>query len=150
MGSNAVKTARGGAPAPGAAPHFVWSEIFDLYFPDATKAAASANAIGADGRAQWSDVWRILVDRTSLRAGSCWVPELTRARRPAESLFAVPSLPSKATGFSLLSLAIQRLPPAEVPVLFGEGVMRTFTNHLRKSADGEKTLTRVAEKVVRD
>ncbi|KAL8283181.1 hypothetical protein RQP46_005959 [Phenoliferia psychrophenolica] len=126
MGSNAVKTARGGAPAPGAAPHFVWTEIFDMYFPDETRVAASTNAIGVDGRAQWPDVWRILVD---------------------QSLFAVPSLPLKATGFALLSLAIQRLPPAEVPVLFGEGVMRTFTNHLRKSADGEKTLTRVAEKV---
>ncbi|KAK4703351.1 DNA polymerase phi, partial [Phenoliferia sp. Uapishka_3] len=126
MGSNAVKTAKGGAAAPGAAPHFVWSEIFDLYFPAETKVAASTKSIGVAGRAQWPDVWRILVD---------------------QSLFAVPSLPSKATGFALLSLAIQRLPPAEVPVLFGEGVMRTFTNHLRKSADGEKTLTRVAEKV---
>lgn len=46
-------------------------------------------------------------------------------------------------------MAIQRLPPTEVPALFGNGVMRTLTNHLRKSTDGEKTLTRVAEKVVR-
>lgn len=66
-----------------------------------------------------------------------------------ESLFAPPSLPLKATGFALLSMAIQRLPATEVPTLFGEGVMRTLSNHLRKSGDGEKTLSRVAEKVVR-
>lgn len=67
----------------------------------------------------------------------------------AESLFAPPSLPLKATGFALLSLAIQRLPPTDVPALFGEGVVRTFGNHLRKTGDGEKTLSRVAEKLVR-
>lgn len=43
---------------------------------------------------------------------------------------------------------MQRLPPTDVPALFGEGVVRTFANHLRKTGDGEKTLSRVAEKLV--
>ncbi|KAI5479615.1 DNA polymerase phi subunit [Pseudohyphozyma bogoriensis] len=124
MGSNAVKTSKGGAPTPGAAPHFVWTEIFDLYFPNSSRNAPKDDL--SQGRAKWSEVWRILVD---------------------QSLFAPPSLPLKATGFALLTLAIQRLPPTEIPALFGEGVMRTFNNHLRKSADGEKTLNRVAEKL---
>lgn len=64
MGSNAVKTAKGGAPAPGAAPHFVWSEIFDLYFPEAGRAPRRGEAALAEGRAKWSEVWRVLVDRT--------------------------------------------------------------------------------------
>lgn len=63
MGSNAVKTAKGGAPAPGAAPHFVWSEIFDLYFPD--EANTGKACVGAEGRAKWTEVWRVLVDRAS-------------------------------------------------------------------------------------
>lgn len=64
MGSNAVKTAKGGAPAPGAAPHFVWSEIFDLYFPEDGRAPRRGEAALAEGRAKWSEVWRVLVDRT--------------------------------------------------------------------------------------
>lgn len=43
---------------------------------------------------------------------------------------------------------MQRLPPTDVPALFGEGVVRTFGNHLRKTGDGEKTLSRVADKLV--
>ena len=45
-------------------------------------------------------------------------------------------------------MAIGRIPAFEVPALFGEGVMRTLSNHLRKSGEVEKTLARVSEKVV--
>jgi hypothetical protein len=72
-----------------------------------------------------------------------------RHHESSESLFAPTSLSLKSTGFSLLSVAIQRLPPFDIPALFGEGVMRTLSNHLRKSGEAEKTLARVAEKVVR-
>jgi hypothetical protein len=146
MGSNAVKTSKGGSAVPGAAPHFVWNEIFELYFPTAGKAPRRGEAAIKAGRADWHDVWRVLVDREST-ANSLSVLILMPCIE--ESLFAPPSLPLKATGFALLSMALTRLPPTDVPALFGEGVMRTLSNHLRKSADGEKTLTRVAEKVVR-
>lgn len=63
MGSNAVKTSKAGAPLPGAAPHFVWSEIFDLYFPAEDAKARSGKLAGKEPRAKWLDVWRILVDR---------------------------------------------------------------------------------------
>ena len=63
MGSNAVKTSKGGAPLPGAAPHFVWSEIFDLYFPPADAKPRPGKLAGKESRAKWADVWRILVDR---------------------------------------------------------------------------------------
>ncbi|SCV69168.1 BQ2448_2188 [Microbotryum intermedium] len=123
-GSNDVKVvAKNGAPLPGTAPHFVWNEIFDAYFPASGTAPKLA---GNEPIAKWNDAWRVLVD---------------------QSLFAPPSLPLKATGFSLLSLAMQRLPPSDVPALFGEGVVRTFTNHLRKTGETEKTLSRVADKL---
>ena len=123
QGSNSVKTNKGGQQAaPGGAPHFVWNIIFDIYFPQPGTPALSIKG----GKAQWTDVWRLLVD---------------------QSLFAPPSMSQKATGFSLLQSAIQRLPPAEVPTLFGEATVRTFANHLRKTQDGEKTLSRVAERL---
>ncbi|SGY73558.1 BQ5605_C005g03303 [Microbotryum silenes-dioicae] len=101
----------------------MWNEIFDVYFPTSGTAPKLA---GNEPVAKWTDAWRVLVD---------------------QSLFAPPSLPLKATGFSLLSLAMQRLPPSDVPALFGEGVVRTFTNHLRKSGETEKTLSRVVDKL---
>lgn len=64
MGSNAVKTAKAGAPPPGGAPHFVWNEIFDLYFP--ANGAAPAKLPVDEPRAKWNDVWRILVDREQI------------------------------------------------------------------------------------
>lgn len=145
MGSNAVKTSKQSAPLPGGSPNFVWSEIFDIYFP---ADGATPTAIDAESRAQWKDVWRILVDRES----GLWQQAAAASAdvlRRAESLFAPPSHALKATGFSLLSLAMQRLPPTEVPALFGEGVIRTFSNHLRKTGGehNEKTLSRVADKL---
>ncbi|KAM0756343.1 hypothetical protein T439DRAFT_345128 [Meredithblackwellia eburnea MCA 4105] len=124
QGSNAVKTSKGGnSPTPGQAPHFVWNEIFEAYFPDGDK-TVSPNV--QDGNSKWNEVWRILVD---------------------QSLFAPTSLPLKATGFALLTSALTKISPSEVPGLFGEGVMRTFVNHLRKSGESEKTLQKVAEKL---
>jgi DNA polymerase phi len=67
MGSNAVKTSKAGAPLPGAAPHFVWSEIFDLYFPAEDAKARYGKLAGKEPRAKWADVWRILVDRALKR-----------------------------------------------------------------------------------
>jgi DNA polymerase phi len=64
-----------------------------------------------------------------------------------ESLFAQPSLSLKATGFNLLLVAIRRVPPTEVPDLFGAGVVRTLANHLRSTTGSEKTLSRIAQKV---
>lgn len=63
MGSNAVKTAKGSSATPGSAPHFVWSEIFDIYFPDASHKARSGLSGAKEGRAKWTEVWRVLVDR---------------------------------------------------------------------------------------
>lgn len=65
MGSNAVKTAKGSSATPGAAPHFVWNEIFEVYFPDTTLKSRTGLAGSKEGRAKWTEVWRVLVDRSS-------------------------------------------------------------------------------------
>lgn len=70
MGSNAVKTSKGGSAVPGAAPHFVWNEIFELYFPTMGKAPRRGEAALKAGRADWPDVWRVLVDREYILAFS--------------------------------------------------------------------------------
>jgi DNA polymerase phi len=129
---------------PGGAPHFVWNEIFDLYFP--SKGVAPAKLPVDEPRAKWNDVWRILVDRER-NAHRIRVISALTSSLCTESLFAPPSAALKATGFALLTLALQRLPPVEVPALFGDGVVRTFTNNLRKSGENEKTLGRVADKL---
>lgn len=63
MGSNAVKTSKGGSATPGSAPHFVWNAIFDLYFPEEGRKIQPGESAIEVGRAKWPEVWRILVDR---------------------------------------------------------------------------------------
>lgn len=65
MGSNAVRTSKGGSAIPGAAPHFVWNAIFDLYFPEEGRTIQAGEAALQQGWAKWSEVWRVLVDRES-------------------------------------------------------------------------------------
>ncbi|BGP13813.1 hypothetical protein JCM10213_006354 [Rhodosporidiobolus nylandii] len=127
QGSNATKTSKGAAaPAPGQAPHFVWTLLRDAYFSSAAK---------VDGeKAKFADFWRICVD---------------------QALFASPSLPLKALGFNLITLFLPSLPASElVTVLGGQHTLRVFANHLRgvvgaggAGAGGEKTLSRVADKL---
>ncbi|CEQ39726.1 SPOSA6832_01297 [Sporobolomyces salmonicolor] len=125
QGSNAVKTSRGaGTPAPGQGPHFAWSLLLEAYFPTEGQTEGKLQ-----DKAKWSDFWRICVD---------------------ESLFASPSLPLKALGFSLLQSTLPRIPSSDAAALFGPHVLRVFANHLRKSTSSlteEKTLSRVADKL---
>ncbi|KAK4058782.1 DNA-directed DNA polymerase [Microbotryomycetes sp. JL221] len=124
-GANAIKTSKTAPTIGNAAPHFVWNEIFDVYFPQAESQKQSPSI--DESIAKWNDLWRIVVD---------------------QSLFAPPSIPLKATGFALLTMALQRVSPTEVANLFGAGVVRTLGNNLRKTSEAEKTLGRTAEKFV--
>ncbi|GAA5863751.1 hypothetical protein JCM1840_005755 [Sporobolomyces johnsonii] len=125
QGSNAVKTSKGaGTPAPGQGPHFAWSLLLKAYFPTEGETEGELK-----DKAKWADFWRICVD---------------------ESLFASPSLPLKALGFSLLQSTLPRVPSTDAAALFGPHVLRVFANHLRKSTSSlaeEKTLSRVADKL---
>ncbi|GAA5989331.1 hypothetical protein JCM10908_001261 [Rhodotorula pacifica] len=130
MGSNAVKTSKNNAaPAPGQGPHFVWTLLADAYFP--TAGSSSSSSAAAD-KAAFSIFWTVCVD---------------------QALFGSSSLPLKALGFSLIQLYLPRLvnaSPADVTAIFGPNTLRVLANHLRKDAQagGEKTLARVAEKIV--
>ncbi|GAA6042776.1 hypothetical protein JCM8097_007471 [Rhodosporidiobolus ruineniae] len=128
QGANATKTSKGAAaPAPGQAPHFVWSLIRDTYFGEEGEKAV-------EGQAKFVDFWRVCVD---------------------QALFASPSLPLKSLGFSLVTLFLPSLPPSAVSSVLGlPSFLRVFANHLRGSlgaggagAGGEKTLSRVADKL---
>ncbi|GAA5848454.1 hypothetical protein JCM8547_004518 [Rhodosporidiobolus lusitaniae] len=124
QGVNATKTSKGAAaPAPGQAPHFVWTLLRDAYFP-----AEGAKVDAA--YAKFGDFWRVCVDL---------------------ALFASPSLPLKSLGFSLISLFLPSVPPSELPSLLANAnTLRTFANHLRGSSTttgGERTLSRVADKL---
>lgn len=124
QGSNAVKTSKGAsAPAAGQAPHFVWSLLADSYFP-------SSGTPTTTDRAPFSAFWSACVDH---------------------SLFGSSSLPLKALGFSLVTLFLARVPPAEIPSLLSPHALRVLANHLRRETSGtggEKTLLRVADKLV--
>mgnify|MGYP002477592697 CR=1 FL=1 len=129
QGSNAVKTSKGApAPAAGQAPHFVWTLLADAYFPPSSSTAAAAAA--KTERAPFSAFWTACVDR---------------------SLFASSSLPLKALGFSLVTLFLPRVAPADVASLLSPHALRVLANHLRREmsgSGGEKTLLRVADKLV--
>ncbi|GAA5938783.1 hypothetical protein JCM3775_001989 [Rhodotorula graminis] len=134
QGSNAVKTSKGApAPAAGQAPHFVWTLLADAYFPPSSSSsttAAAAAAAAKTERAPFSAFWAACVDR---------------------SLFASSSLPLKALGFSLITLFLSRVPPADVASLLSPHALRVLANHLRREmsgSGGEKTLLRVADKLV--
>ncbi|GAA6004581.1 hypothetical protein JCM10207_000945 [Rhodosporidiobolus poonsookiae] len=125
QGVNAVKTSKGAAaPAPGQAPHFVWTMLRGLYFPaEGVKVGRVAD------KAKFADFWKVCVD---------------------QALFSSPSHPLKSLGFSLISLFLPSLSASELPSLFGANTLRVFANHLRLSAGaggGEKTLSRVADKL---
>ncbi|GAA5822951.1 hypothetical protein JCM11251_004433 [Rhodosporidiobolus azoricus] len=124
QGVNATKTSKGAAaPAPGQAPHFVWTLLRDAYFP-----ATNGKARQVEDKAIFGDFWRVCVD---------------------QSLFASPSLPLKSLGFSLITLFLSSLPSSELSTLFSlPNTLRVFANHLRGSAvSAEKTLSRVADKL---
>ncbi|KAK4053864.1 DNA-directed DNA polymerase [Microbotryomycetes sp. JL201] len=120
-GANAIQTSKATSAILNAAPHFVWAEIFEVYFPTQTGARS------IEGNARWADFWRVIVD---------------------QSHFAPPSIPLKAIGFALLSMALKHVPAPEVAGLFGENVVRTFGNNLKKTSDTEKTLGKTATKFV--
>ncbi|GAA5896425.1 hypothetical protein JCM8208_001871 [Rhodotorula glutinis] len=128
QGSNAVKTSKGApAPAAGQAPHFVWTLLADAYFPPSS---STTTAAAKTERAPFSAFWAACVDR---------------------SLFASSSLPLKALGFSLITLFLSRVPPADVASLLSPHALRVLANHLRREmsgSGGEKTLLRVADKLV--
>lgn len=134
MGSNAVKTSKNlTAPAPGQGPHFVWTLLADVYLPASPSGSTTASAAAPKDKAPFAAFWTACVD---------------------SALFGSSSLPLKALGFSLIQLFLPRLAangtPADVTALFGPNALRVLANHLRKDAQagGEKTLSRVAEKVV--
>ncbi|GAA5868932.1 hypothetical protein JCM3774_006794 [Rhodotorula dairenensis] len=133
MGSNAVKTNKtNAAPAPGQGPHFVWTLLADTYFPTSTPTPTNpARAVdNSNSRAPFAVFWTVCVD---------------------QALFGSASLPLKALGFSLIQLFLPRLSTAaDVAAVFGPNTLRVLANHLRKDAQagGEKTLARVAEKLV--
>ncbi|GAA5968040.1 hypothetical protein JCM11641_003709 [Rhodosporidiobolus odoratus] len=125
QGSNATKTSKGAAaPAPGQAPHFVWTLLRDAFFPSVGAAQTEIS-----DKAKFADFWRICVD---------------------QNLFASPSLPLKSLGFSLITLFLTSLPASDLVSLFNTPhTLRVFANHLRSGAGaaGEKTLSRVADKL---
>lgn len=128
MGSNAVKTSKNhAAPAPGQGPHFVWTLLADAYFPTESVPTPAADKVA------FPIFWSVCVD---------------------QALFGSSSLPLKALGFSLIQLFLPRLvhhaSAADVSAIFGPNTLRVLANHLRKDAHagGEKTLARVAEKIV--
>lgn len=129
MGSNAVKTSKNNAtPAPGQGPHFVWTLLADAYFPTGPVPTPSV----AD-KVAFPIFWSVCVD---------------------QALFGSSSLPLKALGFSLIQLFLPRLvhqaSATDVAAIFGPNTLHVLANHLRKDAQagGEKTLARVAEKIV--
>lgn len=129
MGSNAVKTSKNhAAPAPGQGPHFVWTLLADAYFP-----TGAAPTTPAADKVAFPIFWSVCVD---------------------QALFGSSSLPLKALGFSLIQLFLPRLAhhasTADVAAIFGPNTLRVLANHLRKDAQagGERTLARVAEKIV--
>ncbi|KAM0792376.1 hypothetical protein ACM66B_005056 [Microbotryomycetes sp. NB124-2] len=121
-GVNAIQTSKSSPATVNATPHFVWTEIFNVYFP---ASAENSRTTAVDGSAKWSDFWRVVVD---------------------QSLFAPPSIPLKAVGFALLSMALTCVPVSEVSGLFGVNVVRTFGNNLKKTSETEKTLGKTAAK----
>ncbi|GAA5996088.1 uncharacterized protein JCM10292_007386 [Rhodotorula paludigena] len=125
QGSNAVKTAKGAAaPAPGQAPHFVWNLLADAFF---SPSASSSNVVD---RVPFTAFWSACIDN---------------------SLFASSSLPLKALGFSLIQLFLPLVPASDVPALLSPHAIHVLANHLRRETSGsggEKTLSRVADKLV--
>ncbi|KAF8321570.1 hypothetical protein DL93DRAFT_2051556 [Clavulina sp. PMI_390] len=100
--------------------HYAWSTIFRSYFPVEGKAPS--------GQSTFQEFYRAAVD---------------------ESLFSNTSSPErKSWGFSVFQLALETLPPSEIPLLFTQNFMRTWINQLSGSDRSlHKTARQVANSV---
>ncbi|KAG8825804.1 DNA-directed DNA polymerase [Serendipita sp. 401] len=86
-------------------PHFVWSYLFDIYFP------TDSISLGADV-VPFQEFFRVVVDEQFFSSGAS--PE------------------RKYIGFQVVDSAVKRSPPSVLPHLFTQNFVRTWINQLAK------------------